>query len=65
MIKNDIELNTEIKRWTIFDSFTREFYDISDKAYNDGLKNNMIKMRGQFIKVEHGHKIWIDGIVLK
>jgi len=64
MIKNiEQELNIEIKRWTIYDAITNKFYDISDKAFSEGLTSNFIKLRGQFVEVENKHKIWIDGIV--
>jgi hypothetical protein len=60
-------LNTEkeIKRWTVIDSFTNKIHDITDNDFNCGIITNMIKLRGRFITVENGHKIWIDGIVVK
>ena len=57
-----IKTLTDIKRWTILDKITNRCYDISDKEFSEGLLNNFIKLRGQFIEVEHGRKIWVDCI---
>jgi hypothetical protein len=57
------ELRNDIKRWTIYDTITRRVYDLTDQGFSEGLNNNMIKLRGQFIEVENNHKIWIDGII--
>jgi len=60
-----VNIDTELKRWTVLDSFTNRLSDITDKDFNDGLVNHFIKLRGQYIQVENGHKCWIDGIVVK
>lgn len=60
-------LNTEkeIKRWTVIDMLTNKIHDITDNDFNCGVITKTIKLRGRFITVENGHKIWIDGIVVK
>ena len=58
-------IDTEIKRWTIFDTITNKCYDITDSEFNQGLICKFIKLRGQYIQVENGHKIWCDGIIKK
>jgi len=60
-----INTEKELKRWTIIDSITNKIYDITDDEFNRGVICKFIKLRGQYIKVENGHKIWIDGIVVK
>jgi len=67
MIKNmdSVSLNTELKRWTIYDCITEKFYDVSDYAFNEGIQNKAIKLTGKFMKVENKHNIWVDGIVVK
>ena len=60
---NDIFIDNNIKRWTIHDTVTRKIYDVTDQGFNDGLITNVIKLRGQYIIVENGHKVWIDGII--
>jgi len=58
-------IETELKRWTVLDTISNKFFDITDSEFNEGLQANFIKLRGQYIKVENGHKIWIDGAVVK
>lgn len=57
--------SVELKRWTILDSLTGKLHDITDDEFNQGLICKFIKLRGQYVEVENGHKIWIDGIVKK
>lgn len=64
-IETQINLqNQEIKRWTIYDTIVNKIYDISDREFNEGVQNDFIKLRGQFININN-KKVWIDGIVLK
>lgn len=60
-----IKIDTELKRWTIYDTITNKFYDITDVGFDEGVGSGYIKLRGQFVEVENNHKIWIDGIVKK
>ena len=65
-IEQQINLqNQEIKRWTIYDTIVNKIYDVSDREFNEGVVNNFIKLKGQYIQVENGHRIWIDGITDK
>ena len=63
MIGNEVKIRNDIRRWTIYDTTTNRVYDLTDQGFSEGLNSNMIKLRGQYIEVENGHKIWIDGII--
>jgi hypothetical protein len=57
------KIASDIKRWTILDALTNRIHDITDREFEEGLKNNCIKLRGQFIQVSINDNLWIDGIV--
>jgi hypothetical protein len=57
-----INIENDIKRWTILDKLTNRIFDVNDEQFQHGIENKYIKLRGQFIQVENKHKIWIDGI---
>lgn len=62
-IPEESKIYNELKRWSILDARTNKVYDVTDKAFNDGLIANVIKLRGQYITIGNYKKYWIDGIV--
>ena len=56
------KIDNDLKRWTIFDTIINKIYPVSDRNFSDGLKNNVIKLRGQYISFGN-IKRWIDGII--
>ena len=58
-----VAINTDIKRWTILDRRFDRIQDVTDEFFANGLEKHIIELRGQYIEVENGHKIWIDGII--
>lgn len=60
-----LNIEQDVKRWTILDKISGQVFDVTDEAFNEGLQNHYIELRGQIIQVENNHKIWIDGICKK
>ncbi len=58
----ETNINNSVKRWTILDARTNKTYLVSDMHFSDGLKSNVIKLRGQYISFGNT-KQWIDGII--
>ena len=51
-------IDTDLKRWTIYDCEKEKFFELSDNDFNLGLISNYIQLSGKYI-----NKIWVDGLI--
>ena len=58
------ELNTSTikKDWAIWASQTQRLVELSHSEFAEGINNNCIKLRGEFLEVNKKEKVWIDGV---
>lgn len=63
--ENIININSEnIVRWDCFDVQKQKIVKLTNKEFAEGIKNNWVKLRGEFLIIgNNNQKIWVDGII--